>query len=71
MPLAIMDGTYISAMRTGAVTGVGARYLANPDSEIIGIIGCGVQARTQIMALLAAIPAVKLGRGYDLQKDAA
>jgi len=53
------------------VTGVGARYLANPDAEIIGIIGCGVQARTQIMALQAAIPAVKVVRGYDLQKDAA
>ena len=51
VPLAIMDGTYISAMRTGAVSGVGAKYLANPDSEVVGIIGCGVQARTQIMAL--------------------
>jgi N-[(2S)-2-amino-2-carboxyethyl]-L-glutamate dehydrogenase len=71
VPLAIMDGTFISAMRTGAVTGIGARYLANPDSEIVGIIGCGVQARTQIMALQAAIPALKVVRGYDLQREAA
>jgi N-[(2S)-2-amino-2-carboxyethyl]-L-glutamate dehydrogenase len=71
VPLAIMDGTYISAMRTGAVTGVGARFLANPDSEVIGIIGCGVQAKTQIMALKAAIPAVKMVKGYDLRSDAA
>jgi N-[(2S)-2-amino-2-carboxyethyl]-L-glutamate dehydrogenase len=71
VPLAIMDGTYISAMRTGAVTGVGAKYLANPDSQVIGIIGCGVQARTQIMALQAAIPAVKVVKGYDLRKEAA
>jgi N-[(2S)-2-amino-2-carboxyethyl]-L-glutamate dehydrogenase len=70
VPLAIMDGTYISAMRTGAVTGVGARYLANPHSEVIGIIGCGVQARTQIMAIQAAIPAVKVVRGYDIRKEA-
>jgi ornithine cyclodeaminase len=71
VPLAVMDGTYISAMRTGAVTGVGARYLANPDSEVVGIIGCGVQAKSQIMAIQAAIPAVKVVRGYDILKDAA
>jgi 2,3-diaminopropionate biosynthesis protein SbnB len=71
VPLAVMDGTYISAMRTGAVTGVGARYLANLDSEIIGIIGCGVQAKTQIMAIQAAVPAVKVVRAYDMRREAA
>ncbi len=70
VPLAVMDGTFISAMRTGAVTGVGARYLANPGSEVVGIIGCGVQARTQIMALKAAVPARKVVRAYDLRPEA-
>ena len=70
VPLAIMDGTYISAMRTGAVTGVGAKYLANPDSEVVGMIGCGVQAKTQIMAMKAAIPSVKLLKGYDIRGEA-
>ena len=70
VPLAIMDGTYISAMRTGAVTGVGAKYLANPDSEVVGLIGCGVQARTQIMAMKAAIPSIRLLKGYDLREEA-
>ncbi|MEW6267454.1 MAG: ornithine cyclodeaminase family protein [Thermodesulfobacteriota bacterium] len=71
VPLAIMDGTYISAMRTGAVTGVGAKYLANPDSEVVGIIGCGVQARTQILALKTAVPSVRLMKGYDVRAEAA
>jgi 2,3-diaminopropionate biosynthesis protein SbnB len=70
VPLAVMDGTYISAMRTGAVTGVGARYLANSDSEVIGIIGCGVQAKTQVMAIQAAIPSVNVVRAYDIRKEA-
>ncbi len=70
VPLAIMDGTYISAMRTGAVTGVGAKYLANPDSETVGVIGCGVQARTQMMAIKAAIPSVKRLKGYDVREEA-
>ena len=71
VPLAVMDGTYISAMRTGAVTGVGARYMSNPDSEIIGIIGCGVQAKTQIMGIQAALPTVKVVRAYDTRREAA
>lgn len=50
-PLAIMDGTIVSAMRTGAATGVAAKYLANPDSSVVGIIGAGVQSRTQLMAI--------------------
>jgi 2,3-diaminopropionate biosynthesis protein SbnB len=70
VPLAITDGTYISAMRTGAVTGVGAKYLANAHSEVVGIIGCGVQAKTQILAMKAAIPSVRLLKGYDIQEKA-
>jgi ornithine cyclodeaminase/alanine dehydrogenase-like protein (mu-crystallin family) len=54
-------------MRTGAVTGVGAKYLANPDSEVVGVIGCGLQARTQIMAVKAAIPSVAFLKGYDIR----
>lgn len=50
-PLSIMDGTIVSAMRTGAATGVAAKYLANPDSSVVGIIGAGVQSRTQLMAI--------------------
>lgn len=69
VPLAIMDGTYISAMRTGAVTGVGAKYLANQDSEVVGMIGCGVQARTQIMAIKSAIPSVRQLKGYDIRRE--
>lgn len=70
VPLAIMDGTYISALRTGAVTGVGAKYLANPDSEVAGIIGCGVQAKTQIMAIKAAIPSIRFLKGFDIRPEA-
>lgn len=69
VPLAIMEGTYVSAMRTGAVSGVGAKYLANPDSEVAGIIGCGVQARTQIMALKFVLPALTYLKCYDIIPD--
>ena len=50
-PLAVMDGTWVTDMRTGAAAGVATKYLARPDSEILGIIGAGKQAWTQLMAL--------------------
>lgn len=54
-PLAIMDGAYLTAVRTGAVSGVATKYLANPDSKIVGMIGAGVQARTQLWAVSEVI----------------
>jgi len=64
MPLAVMDGTIISAMRTGAVGGIGAKYLACKDSEVAALIGTGVQARTQAMAFKEVLPNLKEIRGY-------
>lgn len=66
MPLAVMDGTYISAMRTGAVTGVGAKYLARKDSSVVAIIGNGPQAYTQIQALCEVLPGLAEVRAYDI-----
>ena len=72
MPQAIMDGTILSAMRTGAVGGgMGGRYLARKVSEVVAIIGMGVQARTQAMALRATLPNLKEIRGYDVLKERA
>ena len=70
MPLAIMEGTHISALRTGAVTGVGARYLARKDSRTAGLIGAGVQARTQLDALRTILPDLDQVRIFDLRREA-
>ncbi|MBO3809877.1 MAG: alanine dehydrogenase [Candidatus Brockarchaeota archaeon] len=50
-PLAIMDGTYLTSMRTGATGGVAAKHLARRNSRVIGMVGAGSQARTQLLAL--------------------
>jgi len=55
-PLAIMDGTSITNLRTGAAGAVAAKYLARTDSKRIALIGCGVQATTQLMALREVFP---------------
>jgi ornithine cyclodeaminase/alanine dehydrogenase len=56
VPLAVMDCTWITAMRTGAATAVAAKYLARPDSQTVGILGCGVQGRSNLEALGALFP---------------
>ena len=71
IPLSVMDCIWITAMRTGAATAVAAKYLANLDSRTIGILGCGVQGRTNLEALKIVIPALKDVRAYDISKDAA
>jgi alanine dehydrogenase len=51
VPMAILDGTYITAMRTGAAGAVAAKYLSREDSSTATIIGTGVQGRSQLIAL--------------------
>lgn len=59
VPIAVMDGTLISAMRTGAMTALGVQYLAPRKTRKIGVIGAGVQSRTQILGLFTALPEVQ------------
>jgi ornithine cyclodeaminase/alanine dehydrogenase-like protein (mu-crystallin family) len=58
VPLAVMEGGLISAMRTGAMTGLGVRYLAPKRTHKIGIVGAGLQSRTQILGLFTELPDV-------------
>jgi ornithine cyclodeaminase/alanine dehydrogenase-like protein (mu-crystallin family) len=70
VPLAVMDCVWITAMRTGASVGISARYLARAGSDTTAIIGCGVQARTSLMALVEELPALAEVRCYDLHPEA-
>ena len=51
-PLAIMDGTHITAYRTGAAAAIASKYLARKNASSLGLIGAGNQADTQLMAHL-------------------
>ncbi len=64
LPLAVMDCTWITAKRTGAATALAARYLARPDSQTVGILGCGVQGRSNLEALRVLFP-VRRVMAYD------
>jgi alanine dehydrogenase len=69
-PLAIMDGTYITEIRTGAVGGLAVKYLARKDSSVIGIIGAGTEAETQLLAISEVLPKINEVKIFDLNKDA-
>ncbi|MDO6682829.1 tyramine oxidase subunit B [Oceanobacter sp. 5_MG-2023] len=55
-PMAYMSANLLSAYRTGAVPGVGARHLARKDSKVVGLLGPGVMGKTSIAAFMATCP---------------
>lgn len=71
LPLAVMDATWITAMRTGAATAVAAKYLARADAEGLAIIGAGAQGRGNLLALVEILPSLKVVRVHDIRPDAA
>jgi ornithine cyclodeaminase/alanine dehydrogenase-like protein (mu-crystallin family) len=64
IPYAVMDATWITAYRTGAKTAIAAKHLARPQSEVAGIIACGMQGRTNLIAL-ASVFNLKRVYAYD------
>jgi ornithine cyclodeaminase/alanine dehydrogenase len=70
LPIAVMDCVWITAMRTGAATAVAARRLARADSSVVGILGCGVQGRTNTEALGVLFPVERV-MAYDVNAEAA
>ena len=70
LPLSVMDCVWLTAMRTGAATALSARYLARPDSSTVGILGCGVQGRTNFEALNVLFPLQNL-KAFDMDNEAA
>lgn len=75
-PEAVLEGTFITAMRTGAASGVATKYLATKDARVVGIFGAGIQARTQLEAIrevrnvhLAVVYDIVRGRGERFAEE--
>jgi ornithine cyclodeaminase/alanine dehydrogenase-like protein (mu-crystallin family) len=58
-PVAVMEGTLASNMRVGAMGAIAAKHLAREDSEVIGLIGAGEQAKMHLLAMKVARPGLK------------
>ncbi len=65
-PFCIMDGTYLTGLRTGATTGVALRYLGRKDYETAALLGAGVMGRAQAMAIASELKGLKDVRLYDI-----
>jgi ornithine cyclodeaminase/alanine dehydrogenase-like protein (mu-crystallin family) len=70
LPLSVMDCVWVTGKRTGAATALAAKYLARPDSATVGILGCGVQGRTNLLALNELFPLTSV-RAYDIVPEQA
>ncbi|HXZ71463.1 MAG TPA: ornithine cyclodeaminase family protein [Streptosporangiaceae bacterium] len=71
-PVALLDGTAITAIRTGACSALSARLLARPDADVLAILGTGVQARSHARAMCQVMPIRQIRvAGRDYAKAAA
>jgi len=68
--LSMMDGAYITAIRTGAAGGIATKLLARENAETVAVFGCGTQGKTQLEAVCNVRP-IKQALLYDLNMDAA
>lgn len=59
-PLGVMEGGFVTALRTGAVSGAATDYMARPDSKVVTVIGAGVQGVTQAVAVCSVRPIEKI-----------
>jgi aryl-alcohol dehydrogenase-like predicted oxidoreductase len=71
LPTAIIGANSLTSIRTGAAGGLAAKCLARPDSRVVGMIGAGVQARTQLQAVLEVLPGIERVKVYDLSEKRA
>jgi ornithine cyclodeaminase/alanine dehydrogenase len=56
---AVIEANRLGQLRTGAASGVAARYLTRPGSRSLGVIGCGWQAESQVACIRAAVPTIE------------
>jgi ornithine cyclodeaminase/alanine dehydrogenase-like protein (mu-crystallin family) len=57
--VAVIEADKLGQLRTGAASGVAAKYLAREDATTLGVIGCGWQARSQVAAIREALPGIE------------
>jgi alanine dehydrogenase len=69
-PICIMDAGWVTMMRTGAANAVAMKYLGPQRAETVAVIGCGVQGRSNALAMHTHYPEIKQLRCYDVSAEA-
>jgi len=70
IPIGLIEAGYLTALRTGAISGVATKYLSIKDAEVLAIIGCGFQARTQALGV-SEVREIKKIYAYDIVTERA
>jgi len=70
IPFAVVDGTYVTASRTGAAASIMAKYCARKNSRVLSIIGAGVQGSTAMVMMGIAMPQIEEVRIMDIRPEA-
>jgi ornithine cyclodeaminase/alanine dehydrogenase-like protein (mu-crystallin family) len=68
-PRALLSGGMLTAIRTGAVSGLSCRYLAREDSKELGMVGAGGMAYEQVNGVVSALPSIAKVRIYSYELD--
>jgi ornithine cyclodeaminase/alanine dehydrogenase-like protein (mu-crystallin family) len=68
VPICVMDCTWITAKRTGAATAIAAKHLAGSDPRIFGVLGCGVQGRSNLEAIKSIYHNLEVVKAFDVNR---
>jgi ornithine cyclodeaminase/alanine dehydrogenase-like protein (mu-crystallin family) len=69
--VALIDARWLTAIRTAAVGALFGRRAARKGADTLGLLGCGLQGRLQLEALLGEVPTLRYCRAYDTDEQAA
>lgn len=69
-PVCVMDAIWVTAVRTGAANAVAMKYLGPAQAETVSIVGCGVQGRSNLLAMATIYPEITGARCFDVNPDA-
>jgi ornithine cyclodeaminase/alanine dehydrogenase len=71
IPVAIFDSEWITGRRTAAASALAVKYFAKPNAQSLAILGCGLQGRAHLEAILSVLPGLKTVRAFDIRKEVA
>ncbi len=71
IPVAIFDSEWITGRRTAAASALAVKYFAKADAQSLAILGCGLQGRAHLEAILSVAPGIKTVRVFDIRREIA
>jgi len=71
IPVAIFDSEWITGRRTAAASALAVKYFAKAEARSLAILGCGLQGRAHLEAILSVLPDLQTVRAFDIRREVA